>query len=151
MDFLPPVVRLARAHPDAADYAIGYDAEGLRYLLAMDSQVVQASLAQGMVLEPYEAPTEVTRVASVLPVAFRRAARATPNPAGEGSVMDALLAAAAGDPDKADAVEYAVRIERADLIEGGMPAELADKVLALAASYPGAGAVPEPIMAEEAT
>ena len=56
-------------------------------------------------------------------------------------MLDALLAAAAKDPDASDALEFAVRIERSDLIAGGMPAELADQVLALAATFPGADAM----------
>ncbi|WP_338661787.1 hypothetical protein VQH23_16320 [Pararoseomonas sp. SCSIO 73927] len=86
------------------------------------------------------APTR-QRVASVLPVAFRRAARATPMPGQAGvSVLDVILAEAAQDPEKADAIEYAVRMERADLVEGGMPEALADAVLDLAATFPGADA-----------
>lgn len=93
------------------------------------------------------APAAALRVRSVLPVAFRWAARRVPNPAGPGTVMDALLAGAAADPDQADALEYMVRAERLALVAGGMSEALVDAVLELAATRPGADAVMEPVPA----
>ena len=89
--------------------------------------------------------TPTLRVRSVTPVAFRKAARATPAPgAPAGTTLLAAMLAQA-DEDAREAIEYAVRMERADLVAGGMPEALADAVLALAATYPGSDAVMEPI------
>lgn len=101
----------------------------------------------GLEIAPFvpELGAPALRVRSVLPVAFRKAARATPAPGAKAgtSLLAAMLAQA--DEDAREAIEYAVRMERADLVEGGMPEALADAVLALAATYPGSDAVLEPI------
>ena len=72
-------------------------------------------------------------VQSVGPVAFRWVARRLPNPQGSGTVLDALMAAAAADPDLATELEYATVFRRDRLIASGVPAAVVDAVLAKAA------------------
>jgi hypothetical protein len=130
---LPPFVSAVAATPDG-QAVIGTYADGSRAMvLGIDPRLMHLAIA------PYVAPA--MRVKSVLPVAFRWAARRIPLEVG--TVMDAVLAQAAADPDYADALEYAVRIERADLLAAGMPAELVDAVLELAATRPGSDAAME--------
>lgn len=90
-------------------------------------------------------------VLSVLPVALRRALRATPSPSGEGHALAYVLAALSspGYEEPRDAFEYMVRALRADLLELGFALGFGvaqiDAVLALAATYPGSDAVMGPV------
>lgn len=95
-----------------------------------------------------DAPPQV--VLSVLPVALRRALRATPSPSGEGHALAYVLAALSspGYEAECDAFEYMVRALRADLLALGsalgFDVPQIDAVLALAATYPGSDAVMGP-------
>lgn len=100
--------------------------------------------------EPAEAEPPTRVIYSLLPVALRRALRATPAPEGSGNALDYVLAALAtpGMEDARDAFEYMVRAERADMVSLGaalgFEEEAIDAVLALAATYPGADAISGP-------
>jgi hypothetical protein len=96
-------------------------------------------------------PPGPTVVLSVLPVALRRALRNTPAPGGGAPNALAYVQGALATPgleDAADAFEYMVRAERADMVALGgplgFPVEVVDAVLELAATYPGADAVRGP-------
>jgi hypothetical protein len=56
-----------------------------------------------------------------------------------------MRAKADGNEELEEALEYASRFWRADLIAEGMPAALADAVLAAAAEQPGADPTFEPV------
>ena len=78
---------------------------------------------------------------SVLPVAWRRAMRATPAPDGSGPDALVWLLAQSMSVDQRDALEYMVRAERGDLLAAGLPAAFVDAVMLRAAAYPGSDPV----------
>lgn len=131
-------------------YVVRLD-NGFDYHVRRDDPLFDAAAGldwRGKGPEPALPPPPAQTLVAVLPVAFRRALRATPAPTGNAPHALAYVLGALAQPgleDARDAFEYAVRMERADLL--GLGAALGfsgaqiDAVLALAASYPGSGAV----------